>query len=100
MNRNAYLEKYFTLINTIHFHKLTKDPTRDSERKIQRFVRKIKSKLSSNIYSNIYPTGSAPGKFYGNSNIYKLSPNDTIKKLPQRQILSNIGTVTYHLSKY
>ena len=79
MNRSAYLEKCFTLINTSHFHKLTKDPTCASERKIQRFIRKIKSKLTSNIYSNIYATGSAPGKFYGNYNIYKLSLNDTIE---------------------
>ena len=57
-------------------------------------------KLPPNIYSKIYPTGSAPGKFYGTAKIYKLSPNDTINKLPLRPIVSNIGTATYHLSKY
>ena len=57
-------------------------------------------KLPPNIYSKIYPTGSAPGKFYGTAKIHKLSPNDTINELPLRSIVSNIGTATYHLSKY
>ena len=57
-------------------------------------------KLPSNIYSKIYPTGSAPGKFYGTAKIHKLSPDDTINKLPLRPTISNIGTATYHLSKY
>ena len=57
-------------------------------------------KLPSNIYSKIYPTGSAPGKFYGTAKIHKLSPDDTINELPLRPTISNIGTATYHLSKY
>ena len=100
MNRSAYLEKCFTLLNTSRFSKLTKDPTHATERKIQRVVRKMKFRLPSNIYSKIYPTGSAPGKFYGTPKIRKLSPNDTINGLPLRPIVSNIGTATYHLSKY
>ena len=99
-NRRAYLEKCFTLLTTSQFNKLTKDPTHTTERKIQRVVRKTKLKLPSNIYSKIYPTGSAPGKFYGTAKIHKLSQNDTINKLPLRTIVSNIGTATYHLSKY
>ena len=57
-------------------------------------------KLPSNIYSKIYPTGSAPSKFYGTAKIHKLSPDDTINDLPLRPTISNIGTATYHLSKY
>ena len=57
-------------------------------------------KLPSNIYLKIYPTGSAPGEFYGTAKIHKLSPNDTINELPLKPIVSNIGTATYHLSKY
>ena len=60
----------------------------------------MKLKLPSNIYSKIYPTGSAPCKFYGTARIHKLSPNDTINGLLLRPIVSNIGTATYHLSKY
>ena len=60
----------------------------------------MKLKLPWNIYSKIYPTGSAPGKFYGTAKIHKLSPNDTINKLSLRPTVSNIGTATYHLSKY
>ena len=62
--------------------------------------RKWKLKLPSNIYSKIYPIGSAPGKFYGTAKIHKLSQKDTINELPLRRTLSNIGTATYHLSKY
>ena len=100
INRSAYLEKCFTLLNTSQFNKLTEDPTHTTERKIQRVLPKINLKVPSNIYSKIYPTGSAPGKFYGTAKIHKLSPNDTINKLPLRTIVSNIGTATYHLSKY
>ena len=60
----------------------------------------MKLKLPSSIYSKIYPTGSAPDKFYGTAKIHKLSPYDTINELPLRPIVSNIGTATYHLSKY
>ena len=81
-------------------NKLTKEPTYATERKIQRVVRKMKLKLPSSIYSKIYPTCSAPGKFYGTAEIHKLSPNNTINDLPLRPIVSNIGTATYHSSKY
>ena len=60
MNRRAYLEKCFTLLNTRQFNKLTKDPAHATERKIQRIVRRVKLKLPLNIYSKIYPTGSVP----------------------------------------
>ena len=100
MNRSAYLEKCFTLLNTSQFNKLTEDPTHATERKIQRVLPKINLKVPSNIYSKIYPTGSAPGKFYGTAKLHKLWPNDTIKELSLRPIIPNIGNATYHLSKY
>ena len=67
MNRIAYLEKQFTLLNISQFNKLTKDPTHGKykEWKIQRVVRKMKLKLPSNVYSKTFPTDSGPGKFYG-----------------------------------
>ena len=48
----------------------------------------------------MYPTDFAPGKFYSTSKIRNLSSNDTINELRLRPIVSNIGTATYHLSKY
>ena len=99
MNRSAYLEKCFTLINTSQFNKLTKDPTYAAERKMQIVVRKKKLKLPSNIYSKIYPTGSEARKFYGTAKIHKLSPNDTINELPFRPTVSHIGTAIYQVSK-
>ena len=56
----------------------------------------MKLKLPSNIYSKDY----APFKFYGTVKIHKVPPNDTINEWPLRSIASNIGTTTYHLSKY
>ena len=100
INRSAYLEKCFTLLNTSQFNKLTEDPTHATERKIQRVLPKINLKVPSNIYSKIYPTGSAPGKFYGTAKIHKLLPNGTINELALRPILSKIGTPADHLSKY
>ena len=99
MNRSAYPEKCFILLNTSQFNKLTKDPTHAAERKMQRVVRKMKLKLPSNIYSKIHPTGSAPRKFYGTAKIHKLSLNDTINELPLRPIVSHIATATYQVSK-
>ena len=96
MSRSAYLEKYLTLLNTRQFNKQTKDLTDATERKIQRVLQKMKLKLPSNFYTKIYPAGSATGKFYGTAKIFKLPPHD----LPLRPIVSNIGTATYHLSKY
>ena len=79
--------------------KLDQDPTSKLESKVQRILRKIKSKLPENIYKKLYPTGSAPGKFYGNAKIHKLSSND-VDDLPLRPIVSNIGTATYETGKY
>ena len=59
-----------------------------------------KTETSIKYLLEIYPTDFAPGKFYSTSKIHKLSPNDTINELPLRLIVSNIGTATYHLSKY
>ena len=100
MNRSAYLENCFTLLNTSQFSKLTKDATHATERKIERVVQKMKMKLPSNIYLKIYSVGSASGKFYGTTKVHKLSPNDTINELPLRPVVSNIDTTTYDLSKY
>ena len=38
INRSAYLEKCFTLLDTSQFNKLSKDPTHTIERKIQRMM--------------------------------------------------------------
>ena len=79
--------------------KLDHDPTSKLESKVQRTLLKIKSKLPESIYKKLYPTGSAPGKFYGNAKIRKLSSND-VDGLPLRLIVSNIGTATYETAKY
>ena len=73
---------------------------RNVQSKIQRYLRKLKSKITKDEYSKLYPTGSKPGKLYGNAKIHKLSYNDTIDHLPLRPIVSNIGTASYYLSKY
>ena len=51
-------------------------------------------------YSKLYPTGCNPGKFYGIPTIHKLSYNDTVDPLLLRPIVFNIGSASYHLSKY
>ena len=41
-----------------------------------------------------------PSKVYGTAKVHKISENDTVDELPIQPIVSNIGTATYHLSKY
>ena len=60
----------------------------------------MKSKLPIQDYKRLYPTGSYPGKFYGTAKLHKIQPNGHVDNLPIRQIVSNIGTTTYNLSKY
>ena len=62
-------------------------------------MRKIKSKLHENVYKKLYPTGSYPGKFYGNAKVHKLSTNN-VDDLTLRPIVCNIGTATYETTKY
>ena len=66
---------------------------------MQRILRKIKSKLPQKAYKKLYPTGSCPGKFYGNAKVHKLSINN-LDDLTLRPILSNIGRATYGTAKY
>ena len=100
MDSSKYTEKCLGLLENNGFAKITDDPTKRIESKIQRCVRKLKSKITKEEYSKLYPTGSNPGKFYGTAKIHKLSYNDSIDQLPLRPIVSNIGTASYHLSKY
>ena len=72
--------------------------TKSTEQKVQRTLRKMKSKLTN--YEKLYPTGSNPGLFYGLAKIHKVPKDGTIKDLPLRPMISNIGTATYMTSKY
>ena len=81
MNHSKYLEKCLLILQGKQFTKLDYHPTSKLESKVQRTLRKIKSKLPENIYKKLYRTGSAPGKFYGNVKIHKLSFND-VNDLP------------------
>ena len=60
------------MLGTKQFAKLDNDPTSKLESKIPRTLRKIKSKLPEKVYRKLYPTGSCPGKFYGNAKLHKL----------------------------
>lgn len=100
LERNDYNEKCKRLLNTNQFSICTKDPTKTTEGKVQRAVRKIKPALTTKEYQQIYPSGSNPGRMYGTAKIHKMKPNDTIKELTLRPIISNIGTATYQLAKY
>ena len=79
--------KMFKSFNSEQFVKIYYDPTKRIEGKIKRRVRKIKSKVGKDEYSKIYPTGSSPGKFYGNAKMYKLPKNGNINNLPLRTII-------------
>ena len=99
MNLTKYLEECLSILQGKQFMKSDYDPTSKLESYVQRTLRKIKLKLPESLYKNFYPTGSAPGKFYGNAKIHKLSSND-VNDLPLRPIVPNIGTATYETAKY
>ena len=100
MDKTKHQEKCLALPNTNQFVKLSRNPTKQIETKIQRVLRKIKTNISLQEYPRLYPTRYAPGKLYGTANMYKLSPTDSIEKLPIKPIVSNVKTPTYQFAKY
>ena len=100
LDKNIYVEKCLSILDTNQSIKLHKNPTSSYESKIQRTLRKIKSKLSTEEYKKLYPTGSNAGRFYGNVKVHKIERNDKVDKLPLRPIVPNIGTASYQLAKY
>ena len=72
LDKSKYMEKCLAMLNTEHFRKLNRDPTKTAERKIQIFPKKIKSNLSTQEYSSLYPTVSCPGEFYDTGKIHKI----------------------------
>ena len=80
--------------------KLRHGLTKSFENKIQCTLTKLKTRLSTKQFYQMYPTGSFPGKLYGNAKLHKLPINGTIHGLPSRAIVSNIGTANCHVAKY
>lgn len=70
------------------------------EGKNQRAIRNIKSKLSRDKYNKIYLTCCAPSKIYRTEKIYKTVENDSIRNFSLLQIISTIGTTSYHLAEH
>ena len=99
MDRTKYTNKCLKILQTNQFTKLYHDSTKSVEGKIQRLLRKFKSRLSQKEHYQFYPTGSCTGKFCGTAKIYKLPPDDNIRNLPLRTIISNIGTASYQIVK-
>ena len=95
MDRTVYLEKCLDILDTNQFIKLSTDPTKKTEKKIQHNLQKIKRSFSTQEYSTIYPTGSCSGKFYGTTKAHNLPENRNVDLLPNRPVVSNIGTATY-----
>ena len=99
LDSTKYITKCLSMVGTKQFAKLDNDPTSKLESKVERILKKIKSKLPEKVYRKLPPTGSCPGKFYGNAKVHKLFTNN-IDDLPLRPIISNIGTATYERAKY
>ena len=53
---------------------------------------KTESEIDENTYKKVYPTGASAPKFYGLPKLHK-------KEVPQRPIVSSIGSVTYGVTK-
>ena len=98
LDRTKYIDRCFPMVATKQFSKLCYDPASKLESKVQRTLRIIKQKLPENVYKKLYPTGSYPGKLYGNAKVHKLSANNA-DDLTLKPIVSNIGTATYETAK-
>ena len=92
LDRSKYMEKCWSILTASQFAEKDYDPTAYIEGKSQITLRKIKQ--------TAYPTGSSPGKFFGNAKLHKVPNNGTVEQLPLRPVISYIGTVTYDLAKY
>ena len=99
LDRTKYTDKCLSMLATKQFSKLDYHPTSKLESKVQRALKKIKSNLPENVYKRLCPTGSYPGKFYGNAKAHKQS-NNNLDDLTLRPIVSNIGTTTHEATKY
>ena len=75
LDHTKCIDKCLSMLGTKQFAKLDNDPTSKRESKVQRTLRKIKLKLPEKVYRKLYPTGSCPGKFYGNAKVHKLLTN-------------------------
>ena len=101
MDRNKYVEKCLSILETDKFEEIEEDPTAQFEKRVQTCLRKMKKRFGKQVYNTIYPTSSQPGRFYGTAKLHKLKEgNKDIEQLPVRPIISNIGTATYNTSKY
>ena len=100
MDKSKYTKKSLHILQTEQFTELRHDPTKSVENKIQQELRKLKTRLTLQEYHQLHPTASNPGRFFGNAKLPKLLTNGTIKELPIRPTVSNIGTASYHLAKY
>ena len=101
MDRNKYVEKCLSILETDKFTEVQEDPTAQFEARVQNCLRKMKKRLGPKTYSSIYPTASRPGRFYGTAKMHKLDEGcRDVDQLPVRPIISNIGTATYKTSKY
>ena len=72
IDREIYAEKFIHMLSTKKFCILDKDPTKTIETKVKRAVKKMKGHLSTYEYRTLSSSGSAPGKFYGTAQKYKI----------------------------
>ena len=95
LDRAKYNEKCMTLIMYERSYKTNRN-------KITNHTQDLKNNkyLNEEDYKRIYPKSSAPVLFYGNAKLHKLKENDTVKNLPLRPIISDVGTTTCKTTKY
>jgi len=95
MNTDDYNNKINQFLSdTSKFKKLNKDPTDDLKRQLNSIIAKV-NKIDTTKKVSRIEGYFEPGYLYGNPKIHK----DVVDP-PLRPIISQIGTVTYTLSKY
>ena len=101
MNKSDYINKSTAFLQGGEFEALTSDPTKSFQARVQRILLNMKKKFTPTQYKQLYPSSSRPGLYFGLAKVHKVKDvSMDVNELPLRPVVSNIGTATYHISKY
>lgn len=101
MNKFDYVNKSMAFLRGDEFECLESDPTKSFQARVQRVLLSMKKNFTPTQYKRLYPSSSRPGLYFGLAKVHKLRDDSRdVDHLPLRPVISNIGTATYHVSKY
>ena len=94
MNKDEYIKKADELLSPHTYMSIPADPTTKYKNKLITPLKTIKAEggINDAVYRRLYPTGVGSPTFYGLPKAHK-------DEMPLRPTVSNIGAVTYEISR-